>query len=72
MLTKWAKNDEVWTVMLCFTFCIRELITVMSALWLKKERRREGSRVGGGGERQIERGRERQTDRPSDLFDTKG
>ena len=28
---------------------LRELVTVMSALWLKKERRREGGRVGGMG-----------------------
>lgn len=44
---------------------LRELVTVMSALWLKKERRREGRRVGGGwGETdwERERERERQTD----------
>lgn len=22
MLSEWTKNDEVWTVMLCFMFCI--------------------------------------------------
>lgn len=42
---------------------LRELVTVMSALWLKKERRREGGRVGGMGRDRLREGeRDRQTD----------
>ena len=58
-----------------YVLYLREIVTVVSALWLKRERRR-GGKGWGRGERQIEREifreRERQTDRLIDLYDTEG
>lgn len=43
ILSKWTKNDEVWTVTLCFTFCVLEnLQQFCPALWLEGRREEEG------------------------------
>lgn len=61
---KWGLDSDV----MFYILYLREIVTVVSALWLKRERRRQGRGVGNGGRggrdrlREIFRERDRHTD----------